>query len=48
MVKITKNNISFTFNNFNTKLKNTDIIKLDARGISSSPLLKKSDVIVTE
>ena len=48
MVETTKKNIRFTLNNFDTNLKNTDIIKLDARGISSSPLLKKSDVIVTE
>jgi len=47
-IDISKKNISFTRREFDTKLKTSMFEVLDARGISSSPFLKKSDAIVTE
>lgn len=47
-VEKTKKNISFARKNFENSLKTSETAILDARGISSSPFLKKSDVIVTE
>jgi len=47
-IEKTKKNIDFTKKEFSHNLKNSNCIVLDARGISSSSLLKKSDAIVTE
>lgn len=44
----TRKNITFTRKEFSNSLKTSMIDVLDARGISSSPFLKKSDAIVTE
>ena len=43
-----KKNIAFAQKEFSNNIKTTECITLDARGISSSPFLKKSDAIVTE
>lgn len=48
MVQTAKKNIVFTTQNFSQNLKKYEIIELDARGISSSSLLKFSDAIVSE
>ncbi len=47
-VEKTKKNINYTRKEFENKLKTSIMQVLDARGISSSPFLKKADVIVTE
>lgn len=47
-IEKTKKNISFARREFDNKLKTSMTQVLDARGISSSPYLKKADVIVTE
>jgi len=41
-------NITFARKEFENKLKTSMTQILDAKGISSSPFLKKSDAIVTE
>jgi len=46
--KKTKSNIDYAIKEFSNNIKNSEVISLDARGISSSSLLKKSDSIVTE
>ena len=47
-IEKTKLNIEFAKNNFRNNLNQSELKVLDARGISSSPYLKYSDVIVTE
>lgn len=47
-IEKTKQNINFTRKNFENNLKTSQFQVLDAKGISSSPFLKKSDIIVTE
>ena len=47
-IEKTKLNIEFAKNNFTNNLTKSELKVLDARGISSSPYLKYSDVIVTE
>lgn len=47
-IEKTKKNLHFTKENFPIILKKSELLELDARGISSSPLLKFSDSIVTE
>ncbi len=47
-IEKTKENISYARKNFKNSVKTAEAQVLDARGISSSPFLKKSDAIVTE
>lgn len=47
-VEKTKQNINFARKNFTNSVKTAEALVLDAKGISSSPFLKKSDAIVTE
>lgn len=47
-IEKTKKNITFARKEFDNVLKTSETSVLDAKGISSSPYLKKSDVIVTE
>lgn len=47
-IEKTKKNITFARREFHNNLKTSQTHVLDARGISSSPFLKKTDVIVTE
>ena len=46
--KKSQQNINFIRKNFDTSLKTSMLGVLDARWISSSPFLKKSDILVTE
>lgn len=50
MIKSTKKNIDFIKDEFNTDLKTSEVIKLDAKDIANSPILNnnKIDSIVTE
>lgn len=47
-IEMTKKNISFARREFENTLKTSMTEVLDAKGISSSPFLRKSDAIVTE
>lgn len=47
-IQKTKDNISYTRKNFYNQVKTTETLLLDAKWISSSPFLKKSDALVTE
>lgn len=50
MVKTTKKNVNFIKDEFNNELKISEVIKLDARDIAYSPILKNHNIntIVTE
>ncbi|MDA9128869.1 hypothetical protein N9J72_00125 [Candidatus Gracilibacteria bacterium] len=47
-IEKTRKNINYTRKNFENTIKTADVSVLDAKGISSSAYLKKSDIIVTE
>ena len=47
-IEKTKKNINYARKNFENRVKTAEVMTLDARWISSSPYLKKTDIIVTE
>jgi tRNA G10 N-methylase Trm11 len=47
-IEKTRKNIDFARSNFENRLETSDLLVLDAKWISSSPLLKNSEAIVTE